>query len=85
MEARQFLSNNNFKHLIMTISVKTCGAMWREEMWKNVLKEWLLKCFMEECAARKTVDECHYLISDVKEDDIKYCYSNKNYDLLKNI
>jgi hypothetical protein len=40
---------------------------------------------MEECAARKTVDECHYLISDVKEDDIKYCYSNKNYDLLKNI
>jgi hypothetical protein len=27
IEAQQFLSNNNFKHLIMMISVETCSVM----------------------------------------------------------
>jgi hypothetical protein len=27
MEAQQFPSNNNFKHLMMTISVETCSVM----------------------------------------------------------
>jgi hypothetical protein len=47
-EAQQFLSDNNFKHLIKTIMVKTCNVMWKTR---------LLKSCMEGHVAHKVIDQ----------------------------
>jgi hypothetical protein len=48
-EVQKFLSSNNFKHVMMTISVKTCSV-------ETLLKELILKSFMEGCVACKSVE-----------------------------